>query len=98
MTADLDDMVIPCTECAGGRMHREFVTYFTWMGDEMITVPDFPAWVCDVCGRRDYDMGAMTRLSLLLSPNAGQTPQHRTLRSKKKASPKGKSPSSRPTD
>jgi YgiT-type zinc finger domain-containing protein len=62
-------------------MHRQFVTYFTWLGDELITVPDFPSWVCDVCGRREYDLHALNQLSLLLSPNAGKgTPKSRTIR------------------
>lgn len=63
---------IPCTECQAGQMHRSYVTYFTWLGDELITVPDFPAWLCDVCGRREYDVHALNQLSTLLSPNAGK--------------------------
>jgi hypothetical protein len=39
----------------------------TWLGDELITVPDFPAWVCDVCGRREYDLQALNQLNLLLN-------------------------------
>ena len=61
-----------CRECQAGQMRRRFVTYFTWLGEELITVPDFPAWVCDVCGRREYDPRALNHLSLLLSPNAGK--------------------------
>lgn len=53
-------------------MHRRFLTYFTWLGDELITVPDFPAWVCDVCGRREYDLQALSQLTLLLNPSAGK--------------------------
>lgn len=53
-------------------MHRQYVAYYTWLGDELITVPDFPAWVCDICGRCEYDANALTRLTLLLSPNAGR--------------------------
>jgi YgiT-type zinc finger domain-containing protein len=67
----LTNETIPCTECQAGQMHRRFITYFTWLGDELVTVADFPAWVCDVCGRRDFDVQAMNRLSLLLSENAG---------------------------
>jgi len=53
-------------------MHRRFVTYLTWLGDELITVPDFPAWVCDVCGKREYDLQALGQLNLLLTHNAGK--------------------------
>jgi YgiT-type zinc finger domain-containing protein len=67
------DYVIPCHECQAGQMHRNFVVYYTWIGDDLITVPDFPAWVCDICGRREYDLQALTQLSLILSPNAGRS-------------------------
>jgi YgiT-type zinc finger domain-containing protein len=67
------DLTLPCHECQAGQMHREYVTYFTWLADELVTVPDFPAWVCDVCRRREYDLHALNELSLLLSPNAGKS-------------------------
>jgi YgiT-type zinc finger domain-containing protein len=70
MTAT-ENEVFPCTDCQAGQMHRRFITYFTWLGDELVTVPDFPAWVCDVCGRREFDAHALNRLSLLLAENAG---------------------------
>jgi YgiT-type zinc finger domain-containing protein len=62
----------PCTECAAGVMHLELITYFTWLGDELITVPNFPAWICDVCGWREYDKKARSWLSALLNPESGK--------------------------
>ena len=62
----------PCNECAAGVMHLRHITYFTWLGEELITVPNFPAWVCDMCGRREYDEHAISWLSMLLDPNAGR--------------------------
>ena len=50
--------VILCPSCAGGRMNRKPSTYFSWMGDELIAVPDFPLWQCDVCKRCEYDVQA----------------------------------------
>ncbi len=73
MTQNMQDAIIPCNECQAGQMHRRFLTYFTWLGDDLITVPDFPAWVCDVCGRREYDLQALSQLNLLLNPNAGKS-------------------------
>jgi len=81
MKDDLEhsNYTIPCNECQAGQMHRNFLTYFTWLGDELITVPDFPAWVCDVCGKREFDAHALNQLNLLLSPNAGKpAPKKRT--------------------
>jgi YgiT-type zinc finger domain-containing protein len=68
---------IPCNECPAGMMHARHITYFTWMGEELILVPHFPAWVCDMCGKREYDEKAIAWLKMLLSPNAGKPTPHR---------------------
>ena len=64
----------PCTECQTGVLQLQYLTYFTWLNSELITVPNFPAWVCDVCGRREYDARAITWLNTLLNPDAGKHP------------------------
>lgn len=66
---------IPCNECPAGNMHIRHITYFTWLGEELITVPNFPAWVCDICGKREYDTRAISWLSMLLNPEAGRAPR-----------------------
>ncbi len=68
---------VPCTECQAGVMRLDFITYFTWLGDELITVPNFPAWVCDVCGRREYDERSISWLTMLLNPDAGKPTGHK---------------------
>jgi YgiT-type zinc finger domain-containing protein len=88
-TKSLIDPIMLCSECQAGHMHRTYVTYYTWIGNELITVPDFPAWVCDICGRCDYDENALARLSLLLSPNAGKAiVSSRKLTKKERSKPK----------
>ena len=67
-----------CPECRAGVFRLEYLTYFTWLNDELITVPNFPSWVCDVCGKREYDIRAVSWLNMLLSPTTGQ--KHRTRR------------------
>jgi YgiT-type zinc finger domain-containing protein len=59
-------------------MRLKYITYFTWLDGELITVPNFPAWICDVCGRREFDPRAITWLNALLSPAAGR-PSSRPL-------------------
>ncbi len=76
----MSDYVIPCSECQAGQMRRAYLVYYTWLGNELITVPDFPSWVCDVCGRREYDIHALNRLSLILSPNAGNSTSRKRSR------------------
>ncbi len=61
-----------CEECQAGVMRLHYCTYFTWLNDELVTVPNFPAWVCDICGRREYDSRAINWLNTLLNPEAGR--------------------------
>ena len=76
----------PCSECQAGMMHLRFVTYFTWLAEEAIMVPNFPAWICDFCGRREYDEKSLSWLTTLLNPDAGKPtgrkviPRHRPIR------------------
>ena len=80
----------PCTECSAGIMQPRLLTYFTWLNEELITVPSFPAWVCDVCGRREYDERSISWLDMLLDPNAGEPTR------KKKIAPRTR-PTARPS-
>ena len=67
-----------CNECHMGMMQSRHITYFTHIQGELITVPNFPARICDVCGRREYDMQSIHWLNILLDPNAGKpTPSKR---------------------
>jgi YgiT-type zinc finger domain-containing protein len=88
-----EEVTFPCNECQAGQMRRQYVTYFTWLGDELITVPDFPAWVCDVCGRREYDVNALNQLSLLLNPIAGKSTRKVRRTPPRPESKKGSRPS-----
>jgi len=67
-----EDYLIQCPECNAGVLKRHYLTYFTWLDEELITVPNFPAWVCDMCGRREYDARAISWLNTLLNPAAGR--------------------------
>lgn len=62
-----------CPECQTGILRLEYLTYFTWLNEELITAPNFPAWVCDVCGKREYDGRAVSRLNTLLSSEGRRT-------------------------
>ncbi|TFG70709.1 MAG: YgiT-type zinc finger protein [Anaerolineales bacterium] len=60
--------MMPCSECHIGQMQADQVTYFTWLDEDLITVPDFPSWKCDICGHLEYDLEALNNLALLLCP------------------------------
>jgi YgiT-type zinc finger domain-containing protein len=53
-------------------MSLQSATLMTWLGEELITVPNFPAWICDICGHRAYDSHALAQLSMLLNEDAGK--------------------------
>ncbi len=61
-----------CNQCHVGVMQPRYVTYFTRLGNELITVQNFPAYICDMCGRREYDEQAVHWLDTMLDPNAGK--------------------------
>jgi YgiT-type zinc finger domain-containing protein len=74
------EQIAACPECPVGVMRLDYITYFTWLNQELITVPQFPAWICDVCGRREFDPRAITWLNTLLNPTAGRTAANRSRR------------------
>jgi YgiT-type zinc finger domain-containing protein len=76
-----------CPECQAGVMRLRLLTYFTWLNEELVTVPNFPAWVCDVCGRREYDGRAISRLNTLLNHEARRKKMPRRRPGKPPAEP-----------
>lgn len=60
------------------------------MGDTFLTIPDFPAWICDVCGAREYDHLALHDLRATLgASDAGSTALQRNSLSGEETSPAG---------
>lgn len=77
-----DSKSYSCNECQAGKLTAKRVTYYTWLGNQMVTVPDFPAWVCDVCGRLEYDHQAVSWLHIFLNHEAGKPAAIRKPKSK----------------
>lgn len=77
MTKTKKTETYPCRECQAGIVRPRFITYFTWLNEELITVPNFPAWICDLCGKREYDQRAVSWLTMLLKPDAGRSSERR---------------------
>jgi len=67
----------PCPECQMGYLRQQRVAYVTKQGGQIINVPDFPAWVCDVCGFCEYDSSALAELRVMLQ---GGRPPRRVAR------------------
>jgi len=65
-----------CPRCHTGVLLLRPVTYFVRTGDDWIVVPEFPAWVCDVCGYTEYDQKTLAWLNvMLLSSNRPYRPR-----------------------
>lgn len=82
-----------CPECQVGSLRAASVSYLTRLRGQVVTVPDFPAWVCDVCGRREYDEAAIAELRAMLESGS---PPHRRIR--RQPRPPAPSPSRAPAD
>ena len=78
------DPVYPCPKCHAGVLRPRELTYFTMLDEHLITVPKFPAWVCDICDYVEYDERALGWLYTLLSPPM----QHRPRRKSPKPPPR----------
>lgn len=57
-----------CPHCYFGRIQPGKRSFAARTNGKPVMVPDFPAWICDVCGKREYDLDALNNLALLLSP------------------------------
>ncbi|MBP7693073.1 MAG: YgiT-type zinc finger protein [Anaerolineales bacterium] len=72
------DYEIPCELCQTGHLQPRLAALAAWVAGEFITVPQFPVWLCDVCGARQYDAEALEQLKMVLGPQAalrrGQRP------------------------
>jgi YgiT-type zinc finger domain-containing protein len=67
MRKSLQKSKVFCPACQVGNYHLKLVTYYAWHKNNLITVPDFPSWVCDVCSRVEYDEKAVSQLKSLLA-------------------------------
>ena len=75
---DYRDEYIHCEECFGGLMKKNNQPYLYWTGKEMISIPNFPARQCDVCGWRKYDPQAVYRFHRIYGrPDEGSVGPHR---------------------
>ncbi|OJX38089.1 MAG: hypothetical protein BGO78_08640 [Chloroflexi bacterium 44-23] len=72
MKIETQNNKMTCPDCQVGKYELKKVTYYTYVGNELITVPDFPCWVCNVCKRYDYDQKALNQVYLMLNANLGK--------------------------
>jgi YgiT-type zinc finger domain-containing protein len=56
-----------CEECRIGRYQPVNLSYLYPLGQQMVIIPNAPAYVCDVCKSRHYDPYFLETLDFLLT-------------------------------
>jgi len=67
---ELETPQFVCPRCQMGTLQPRTVVFAHWFEGQFITIPDFPGWVCDFCGEREYDAAAIEQLETILGPEA----------------------------
>lgn len=62
-----------CPHCQTGTLGLQRVVYARWYGPHFVTIPNFPGWLCDVCGSLEYDEAALEQVRLVLGREAAAT-------------------------
>jgi hypothetical protein len=57
-----------CAECQVGTLQPERVIFYAFLEGRLLSIPDFPAWVCDICRHCEYDEDALVDLRSMLGP------------------------------
>jgi hypothetical protein len=72
-----------CPRCYVGRIQNVKVVLSRVVNGQMLSVPDFPAWECDVCHAFMYDPKALVELQQVLTdqPVHRKPMLHRTTKS-----------------
>lgn len=64
-----------CPHCQAGNLTLRRMVYARWYGAQFVTVPNFPSWVCDVCGALEYDRAALEQVRMILGREARSAPE-----------------------
>jgi YgiT-type zinc finger domain-containing protein len=65
-------------------MDQGRVSYLNWINGMLIVIPDFPAWICDICGSYEYETSALIELQAML--RLDQSQRRASLTSRRDAS------------
>jgi len=67
MKSSLPNNPETCPRFMFGRIKRKLIPYTLIIDGQLLCVPRFPAWACDVCHAYMFDPAAMSRLEASLS-------------------------------
>ena len=55
-----------CEQCRIGHYQPIAAPYMRWLDDQIMVIPNVPAYTCDVCGQMQYDADFLQKLQYLL--------------------------------
>jgi len=62
-----------CEKCRIGHYHLTSAPYLRWLDDQIMVIPDSPAYACDICDNMVYDANFLDKLQMLLDQLAGDS-------------------------
>jgi YgiT-type zinc finger domain-containing protein len=74
-----------CPNCHMGHMDLRLTTYVQQYGGTLISVPNTPAWICDVCHARQFDDASIRWIEAMIGqagppPNRHEPRKNRQIR------------------
>ena len=90
--------ITTCPHCLAGNLRLQRVVYARWYAGQFVTIPNFPSWVCDVCGNLEYDSTALEQIRMILGregetqPEAARRPGHAPAHFQSPPRPTGRRP------
>ncbi len=66
--------VSTCPHCLAGTLNLKRLVYARWYGRHFVTIPNFPSWVCDVCGSLEHDAAALEQVRIIFGREASAAP------------------------
>ena len=67
----------PCPVCQIGYYQAGKKTYLRLHRGMLVSVPDMPIWICDICGHEEFDTDAVAQVEALLgsAETVSETPR-----------------------
>ena len=76
LSKSLSEIPEVCPHCYFGRIRPGKRSFAARTNGKPVMVPDFPAWICDVCGFTIYDPASLLNLQRLLMNPSKSNFQH----------------------
>jgi len=73
-----------CPVCHMGHLDLKLTTYVRQYGETLISVPNTPAWICDVCHERQFDPMSIQRIETLIGQGGPPPNRYRPEQARKR--------------